>query len=358
MEFVGEGGGSDSGPFGGDTTGGHVGRHELNRVALRGFMEMMSLSVVGDGIPDNEAPHRRLLRIIDAGDTPSVEDTQSWFHMVHQSVMGNHRINCTAMHLETGKWHYKRALTSIPSQRANVHAQPSLYRHLLTEHTVTFDASGGGGQLLSITSSGVTDFHVCYPFPSACVISLAFALVLVNACVSYYSLVAAQEPGGNARFMEGVSNARLLQSHQPALRDGRVAETVHLTWVSTRVGQGWQKAGALEGRSAAGTKSSSLVITTYRNGTWPAAIASLDLPPCKCAMLPQFALFGGQWSSLVLATRRNLWQPSRALALGCPGGFVTGPRLVWTHRRIQWVLGVRQSPTGEAGCCHPRFFPT
>jgi hypothetical protein len=72
------------------------------RMAMRGLLELLSVSLVGDGRDVANAPHRRLSRLQDARAAVSMEDTATWYMAVHHTSMGSFNVNCSAQHLEPG----------------------------------------------------------------------------------------------------------------------------------------------------------------------------------------------------------------------------------------------------------------
>jgi hypothetical protein len=75
----------------------HGARHEASsRVTMRGFVDLVSVTMLGDGIGLSDAPHRRLAHLRETGGTVSSEHVSTWYMAVHHTTFGSLNVNCTA----------------------------------------------------------------------------------------------------------------------------------------------------------------------------------------------------------------------------------------------------------------------
>jgi hypothetical protein len=144
------------------------------RAMLRGFVQLLSLSLVGDGHTLAQAPHRRLARLLRSGDAVQLEDTAGWFHTQVHTTTGTHRVNCTAVHDAAAsrggalQWRYTRSLSTVDTPAsggtslsgADAALRPGARSTLASEHTVLFDSHGNHGRVLRVHTNGTALFQV------------------------------------------------------------------------------------------------------------------------------------------------------------------------------------------------------
>jgi hypothetical protein len=119
------------------TSHGHSARGDSSyRVTMRGFVDLVSVTMVGDGRAASDAPHRRLARMRETGGTVASEHVSTWYMAVHHTAFGSLNVNCSAQ-LVTGSDKYVDTL----APRTTIGCRCCDVPHVVLTHTARHASS-------------------------------------------------------------------------------------------------------------------------------------------------------------------------------------------------------------------------